>query len=193
MLTERQSALLSHLQVAVGGFLKQSEIVNALPQYYPYSENLGVFHDSHARMMLTKDIQAINDSDEVDVIIIHSSKGIKIADEAEFDRYIAKQYASVFRRLARVRKKEAKGRRHGYMRITSDGLEVVEAFPDWQERRKAAGIKAVDVVEHVRKFEPRFDGSLLSKIENGVCLPTKKQEEAFNELYSRHTEVSTTE
>lgn len=193
MLTERQSALLNHLQAAEGGFLKQIEIVTALSEYYPYNANLQGFHDSYARHRLTKDIREINADDSVDVIIISSEHGIKLANEFEFDRYIQRQYASVFRRLARVRKKEAKGRRHGYMRMTADGLEVIESFPNWQERRRAAGVKATDVVEYVRRFEPRFDGSLLSKIENGVCLPTKKQEDAFNELYSRNAEVSSAE
>jgi hypothetical protein len=76
MLTDRQQALLNHLQVHSNEFLKLFDIVYALKEDYGYSENLtdpAQFLNSVARRRLTKDIQQINNSDDVDVIIVSST------------------------------------------------------------------------------------------------------------------------
>lgn len=179
MLTERQTRLLSHLQANTDRFLTQIEIVTALRNNYPHGENFTAetFHDSVVRQMLTRDIRAINKSDDVDVVIISTNKGIKIADETEFDTYIRRQYEKVFRMLSLVRKQERKGRLNNQLRITADGsFHTVRAYAKMRKERK---MKAVDVVDFVKKTDPRFDGSLLSKIENGVCEPTVAQEMAL--------------
>lgn len=184
MLNERQTALLGHLQVAEGHYLMQAEIVSALPELYPYDPQMGGFHDSAARLMLTNDIRKINDSDDVEVIIISGSRGVKIATAEEFEQYISSQYAAVFRRLARVRKKEKKGRNNGQMKMTVTVSPVaVNAFSGYKDMRKAAGLKAERVVEVIKALDPRFDAPLLSKIENGVCLPNERQRAAMLALY----------
>ena len=58
-------------------------------------------------------------------MVISSSKGIKIATEEEFDRYIKKQYESTVRKLARIYKMAKKANRHKQMGIDGD---VVDAF-----------------------------------------------------------------
>lgn len=185
MLTDRQQSLLNHLQAHTDRFLKLYDIVYALGNEYGYSENLtdpAQFLNSVARRRLTKDIQQINNCDSVDVIIVSStSKGIKIANQEEFDRYINNEYRAVFRKLQRVRKKDRKGRKDGQLYILDSGA-VAEVTP-FAEMRKERGIKAVDVVSAMKRIDSRFDSSLLSKIENGLCLPTNEMAMALTALY----------
>jgi hypothetical protein len=166
--------------------LKLYDIVCALPDTYGYSENLKdtkQFHNSVARRRLTKDIQQINNCDSVDVIIISNTiKGVKIANAEEFDRYINNEYRAVFSKLQRVRKKDRKGRKDGQLYILDNGT-VKEVTP-FAEMRKEKGLKAVDVVTAMKRIDSRFDSSLLSKIENGLCLPTNEMAQALTALYN---------
>lgn len=49
--------------------------------------------------------------------------------------------------------------------------------------RMQCGLKGDDVITELKKLEPRFDKSLLSKIENGVCMPTPLQLSIMSKLY----------
>lgn len=199
MLTNQQQQLLNYLQVHKNEWLKLFDIVYALADTYHYNANLNdpaTFLNSVSRRRLTKDIQAINDSDDVDVIIISNTvKGIKIANEEEFDRQIKKEYSAVFRKLRRIRKKERKGRKAGQMYISDNGT-LAEVTPFEQKPygvylgavRKEKGIKAQDVVTAMKAIDNRFDGSLLSKIENGLCLPTEEMAMALTILYTNERE-----
>lgn len=110
-LNERQIALYEYLERKGDKWTTQQDVAfDLMEDYFFYTSE--IFHDSHARILMTKDIRAINDSAECEKIIISSSKGIKLANEEEFSKYISKQYASVFRRLQRVRTKEKKGKAH---------------------------------------------------------------------------------
>lgn len=51
--------------------------------------------------------------------------------------------------------------------------------------RHEAKISADEVVAELKKLDQRFDGSLLSKIENGLCLPTVEQLESISKLYNK--------
>ena len=51
--------------------------------------------------------------------------------------------------------------------------------------RLESKIKAEEVTLELKKIDPRFDGSLLSKIENGLCMPTPQQLQAMSRLYDR--------
>ena len=199
MLTDRQQQLLNYLQVHKNEWKKLFDIVYALADEYGYSENLSdpaVFLNSIARRNLTKDIQTINDSDDVEVIIVSNTcKFIKIANEEEFENQIRKEYAAVFRKLYRIRKKDRKGRKAGQMYITDNGT-LAEVAPFEQKPygtylgtiRKEKGIKASDVVTAMKTIDNRFDGSLLSKIENGLCLPTEEMAMALTILYTQERE-----
>jgi hypothetical protein len=170
---------------------KQIEIAFALSEFYPYeydSINGIPFHDSHARLIMTKDIQVINNSDVIQKIIISNSKGVKLANKEEFERYIKREFAAVFRKLARTRNKAKKGGLDGQMKITF-GRErnTVEAFTDGINCLKAArlnkGLKQSDVCDIMKRYDIAFDKSLLSKMENGVCLPTYYQLTKLAEIY----------
>lgn len=49
--------------------------------------------------------------------------------------------------------------------------------------REAAGLRMKDVCEAMRADDPHFDAPMLSKMENGVCLPTTLQTARLAEIY----------
>lgn len=83
------------------------------------------YHDTQERHILSKVIGEINESYDFEKIIISSSKGIKIANEEEHQRYLIGQYRSVLRRLKRVYIMEKKGNLHNQIGI--DG-KAIAAF-----------------------------------------------------------------
>ena len=54
--------------------------------------------------------------------------------------------------------------------------------------RKEKGIIAIDVIREMKSIDFRFDGSILSKIEAGLVMPTPQQLRAFSKLYERSVE-----
>ena len=127
---KRQRRLFNYLKKRGNHFTLQQTIADALPKFYPY-DNRYNFHDSRARMIMTKDIQKINDSSEYEKIIISSAQGIKLSTKREFEGYINSQFASVFARLKRVRRKAEKGHMDGQMKIGvsfEDIDHIISAF-----------------------------------------------------------------
>jgi hypothetical protein len=49
--------------------------------------------------------------------------------------------------------------------------------------RESKGLTQAAVCAELKKFDPAFDNSLLSKMENGVCLPTYSQLSKLAEIY----------
>lgn len=87
----------------------------------------------------------------------------------------------------RAFKKEVTNRgRHTFLplmkvnRILAAEVTPVNRF---QELRKAKGISNMQAVNYVRKHDPNFDKSTLSKIENGRCGATNLQLALLAELY----------
>lgn len=109
-LITRQLKLYQYLLANVNAYLTQVTICIDVYGYVPFTKDLElkVFHDSAERMMLTKDIQVLNKSDEVDKIIMSTPQGIKIASQLEIRGYLSKEYASIFRKLNRARIKSRK-------------------------------------------------------------------------------------
>lgn len=178
-LNARQWALYNLLKNNPDRYLTQLSIVYALREYYDISFYNDQFHDSNARHTLTKDIRAINKSDVIQKVIISTSKGVKIASSAEFEKYINAEFASIFRKLARTRQKAKKAGLDGQMRIVlGNERDTIEAFADSINRLKAArlnaGLKLADVARELTAAgEKGIDVSLLSKMENGYCRPTE--------------------
>jgi len=54
--------------------------------------------------------------------------------------------------------------------------------------RNESGLKGDDVIKELKKLDHRFDKSLLSKIENGVCMPTPTQLSILSKLYGMSIE-----
>lgn len=127
---KRQLRLFNFLKRRGNHFTLQQTIADALPKFYSYDSRYN-FHDSRARMIMTKDIQTINDSADYEKIIISSAQGIKLSTKREFEGYINSQFASVFAKLKRVRRKAEKGRMDGQAvaGVSLDDVDhIIEAF-----------------------------------------------------------------
>lgn len=127
---ERQRALYEYLLSRNGEWVSQAEIARSdeLYEYYGNGEcclEPREYHNTTERLLLLADLQEIKTNPEFEKLVISSSKGVKIATESEFDRYIKAQYKSAIRKLARVYAMAKKGNRDGQIGI--DGT-VVEAF-----------------------------------------------------------------
>jgi hypothetical protein len=127
---DRQRALYAYLVSRGDEWVSQSEIARSdeLYQYYGNAEcclEPKDYHNTTERTLLLFDLQAIKTDPEFEKLVISSPRGIKIANEAEFDRYIKSEFATALRKLARVYKMAKKGNRHGQIDF---GGHTVEAF-----------------------------------------------------------------
>lgn len=132
-LTTRHFRLYDYLKEKGDQWTTQYEIVNDLRNLYPYEEDDFItFHDSPVRHQLTNDIRAINESDYLPKPILSTSKGIKIANEKEFDLYIGSNIQSVIKRLNRLKKLAKKGNNNGQYRIKLSEYQkdIIDAFID---------------------------------------------------------------
>lgn len=129
-LNARQWRLYNHLKESGDTWEKQRDIARSLPELYPITEGQP-FHDSGARLLMTKDIQAINKSDIIQKIIISSSQGVKLANKEEARQFIAGRLASVIAALERVRKLERKAGLDGQLRLVfGREREIIQAFTE---------------------------------------------------------------
>lgn len=127
-LNSRQWKLYTILKDNGDCFIKQVEVARRLPQYYGEYE-ADKFHDSPARLLMTKDIRSINEAGVIQKIVISSPKGIKLSNEAEFKRYIRAEFGAIFRKLTRTRIKAGKAARNRQGRIVFNSeRDFVEAF-----------------------------------------------------------------
>lgn len=91
------------------------------------------FHNNNPiRKVITKSIRNLNQSDTIQKIILSGSKGVKIANEEEFDLYIERQMIAVKSKIGRISKIAKKGNRNGQCRITFGKYErdFIEAFKE---------------------------------------------------------------
>ena len=131
-LNSRQWALYNYLKERGDQWTFQVDICNDLKSYYGcwYGEKFD-FHNTTARMRLTADIRAINDSHIIQKVIISTSKGVKIANKEEFERYISKEIKAAIRRLLRAKRKADKGNKDRQMRfVFNSERDTIEAFID---------------------------------------------------------------
>lgn len=103
----RQVALVGVLELH-NRWMKQSEVLEAMGDFYPPVKQGVDAHNSLARRLLTKDIQEINESQTLNRIIVHSCKGIKVATEEEATKYLHNQYRETLSKLKRIHKMEKK-------------------------------------------------------------------------------------
>ena len=82
-----------------------TDSINAYPAFFTTN-----YHNSTTRRLLTSDIEAINNSEAYEKIIVSSQKGIKLASQKEFETFLVSEYQEIFKKLKRVRKMAKKGR-----------------------------------------------------------------------------------
>lgn len=124
----RQKALYNYLLSRSGEWTTHAEIARELYEHYGNAEcclEPKDFHNTTERLAILGDCREINLSQDFEKLIISSSKGIKLATEEEFDRYIKSQYNATIRKLARIYKMAKKGKRNGQIDF---GGHTVEAF-----------------------------------------------------------------
>ena len=124
----RQIALYEFLLSKSEGWTTHTEIARELDKYYGNGECFLApkeYHDTTERTLISLDCREISLSNEVEKIIISCGKGVKIATEEEFDRYIKAQYNATIRKLSRIYKMAKKGNRNGQIDF---GGHTVEAF-----------------------------------------------------------------
>lgn len=129
-MTERQIALYEYLLEKGDTYTSQAEIARDLYEYYGNGEcclEPKDYHNTNERLRILMDIREINAGADFEKLIISNSKGVKIATEEEFERYIKNLYNSVFKKLKRVRIMEKKGNANGQIDFNGD---TVEAFLD---------------------------------------------------------------
>lgn len=126
---ERREFLYS-LLLKTEGWVEQVDIATKMyPKYYSGWDE-GHFHDSSARVIMTDDIQKINEDPSFEKIIIYSTDGIKIASEEDIGDYLKTQYTAVFRKLKRIRNIERKAGLDGQIKADFDGKanRIIEVF-----------------------------------------------------------------
>lgn len=123
----RQRALYEYLLDKGDTWTSQAEVARDLYKYFGNGEcclEPESYHDTLERHYLTRTIAEMNESFEFEKIIISSGKGIKLANEDEFERYIKNLYRSVFKKLRRVRIMEKKGNANGQIDFNGDEVEA---------------------------------------------------------------------
>jgi hypothetical protein len=127
--TARQEALYRFL-LSRGNKWTSMERCTDTVKEYPAFFNVKSYHNSGARRLLTADIAAINASDDFEKIIISGSRGVKLATEEEFAKFLGAELREVFAKLSRIRKLSKKGSRNLQMdlecRITNCFLQPRE-------------------------------------------------------------------
>ncbi len=128
-LNNRHFRLYDYLKSRGNQWTTQYQIICDLKELYGEidCEN---FHDCAARHQLTKDIRTINASDYLPKPILSGGKGVKIANSAEFDKYIGVNINSAVNRLKRLKKlSEKAGKNNQFrMKLTEHQKELYESF-----------------------------------------------------------------
>lgn len=186
-LNSRQWALYNLLKNHPDRRFQLCEIPAELPEFYEATPGRH-FHNTGTRRRISADIQAINDSDVIQKVIIKNTFGIKLASREEFEQYMNAEFAELARRWKRAWKKAKKAGLDGQMKMTfGRERDTVEAFVDDVNRlkaaRMAAGLKIVDVVAALKNTGSGIDAPLLSKMENGHCNPTERQYAILARIY----------
>ncbi len=120
---ERQEALYRFL-LSRGDHWTPSDMATSFVIQYPayFGDK---YHSSNASRLLSSDIQEINGSKDYDKIIVSGNRGIKLATEEEFSKFIGSELSEIFSKLKRVRKIIKKGNRN--MQLDMEG-RIAEAF-----------------------------------------------------------------
>lgn len=125
---------------------------------------------------LLHDLSSMDNGD--DFVLIRSSRGkgfYKTDDKDEIERYkreCLNMGRSVFAPIKKIN------------RILKANLTQMSIENNLRVIREGLNMKQRDVCEIMQEIDERFDTSMLSKMENGVCLPTPIQLAKLCEIYN---------
>lgn len=128
-MTPRQWKLYEYLKTHHTEFKSQYDIASETGLYNVLDVERKDFHDTRERIKMTDDIRAINDSPTIQKIVISNNKGVKIANEKEFEKFVKGKLKRVWRDLDRARKLLNKGQSHNQTRMVFNSeRDFIEAF-----------------------------------------------------------------
>ena len=119
----RREALYSFLLARGDKWTSMEQATDSIPLYPAYFRNS--YHNSTARRLLTRDIEQMNGSEKFEKIIVSGSRGIKLATETDFEKFLEAELREVFRKLKRLRRLARKGSRD--QQINLEG-RIAETF-----------------------------------------------------------------
>ena len=120
---ERREALYSFLLARGDKWTSMEQATDSIPMYPTYTRS--TYHNSTARRLLTRDIEAVNSSDKFEKIIVSGKYGIKLANENDFQKFLKSEFGEIFRKLRRVRTIARKGSRDQQLDLEG---QIREAF-----------------------------------------------------------------
>lgn len=120
---ERREALYSFLLARGDKWTSMEQVTDSIPMYPTYTRS--TYHNSTARRLLTRDIEAVNSADKFEKIIVSGKCGIKLANENDFQKFLKSEFGEIFRKLRRVRTIARKGSKD--QQIDLEG-QIREAF-----------------------------------------------------------------
>lgn len=130
-LTESQVILYEYLKFIGDRYISQYDIALALPDCYQYNGAPSDFHDSAARIAMTGDIRALNESPEIEKLIISNKNGVKIANAEESAAILQREHSAAVRKINRARTKAKKAGLDAQIYITDDlATDAVQAFTE---------------------------------------------------------------
>ena len=69
-------------------------------------------------------------------------------------------------------------------RVLNNNTDQISLTNNLRVMRELSGLKQSQTCERMKRFDRAFDESLLSKMENGICLPTVIQCKLLSEIYN---------
>ena len=125
------------------------------------------------------ELRKIDNGDNFVIVSTSSCKGFYRTDDPEeilkYKRETLNRAKHTFAPLGKVNR----------ILMENDAQLELIAPNKLKEAREAAGLKANEVIPIIRKYDPSFDKSMMSKIENDKCLPTKLQLSIMANLYKK--------
>jgi hypothetical protein len=129
MLNDRQIDLYKFL-LTQHSFISKKEICKAMPYHYPrhleHNNNEG--NKSVAFGNISKDIRAINNSDDIENVVIGTKKGYKIATHEEAKKYIESRFKRDLKSLKLNWKLKRKVNIDGQLRFEDEDIKEVMTF-----------------------------------------------------------------
>ena len=125
------------------------------------------------------ELRKIDNGDNFVIVSLSNSKGFYRTDDPEeilkYKKETLNRAKHTFAPLGKVNR----------ILMENDTQLELAAPNKLKEAREAAGYKANEVVPIIRKYDPSFDKSMMSKIENNKCLPTRLQLSVMANLYKK--------
>lgn len=133
-----------------------------------YEDLCGIWQcDPRKARAILHDLSLYDNGDDYILIRSSAGKGFYKTDNADeiqaYKRECLNKGRSVFAPVKKIN------------RVLNANAEQFSTTNNLRVIRESRGLKQADVCKRMKKYDRAFDKSLLSKMENGVCLPTAAQ------------------